>query len=173
MYLEEANRYFYWLCHFVGVNRSYRRLFEQLHDTVFTYLIAMDSKRAEDGIALRNRYERETGIPSKMFINDYGNRPCSVLEMMVALCLRCEETIMDDMGAGYLFFEMIDNLGLRGMTDSNYDYDYVSFILDRFLYRQYDPDGKGGLFILRNHPEVDARSMEIWMQMNWYLSDYD
>ena len=77
------------------------------------------------------------------------------------------------MGAGYLFFEMIDNLGLRGMTDSNYDYDYVSFILDRFLYRQYDPDGKGGLFILRNHPEVDARSMEIWMQMNWYLSDYD
>jgi hypothetical protein len=133
----------------------------------------MDSKRAEDGIALRNRYERETGIPSKMFINDYGNRPCSVLEMMVALCLRCEETIMDDMGAGYLFFEMIDNLGLRNMTDSNYDYDYVSFILDRFLYRQYDPDGKGGLFILRNHPEVDARSMEIWMQMNWYLSDYD
>ena len=135
----------------------------------------MDGNRAEDGIAMRSRFERDIDITPGSFTSWYGNRPCSVLEMMVALAVRCEESIMGDdtygNRTGYWFYSMIDNLGLSNMTDANYDMDRVTDILNRFLYRQYDEDGSGGLFRISN-PNVDARSMEIWMQLNWYLNDY-
>ena len=38
------------------------------------------------------------------------------------------------------------------------------------LYTSYAPDGKGGLFTIRN-PRFDMRSMEIWYQMNCYLNE--
>lgn len=172
---EFIDQYFNWLCHFIGGCGRYEKLYRQMHDTAFVYLIAMDSNRAEDGISLRTRYEFEMGMPSGSFISAYGNRPCSIFEMMVALSIRCENDIMSDdfyNDRTYYWFEkMVKNLGLADMTDSNYDYDKVSFILDRFLYRQYAPNGEGGLFII-NKPGIDVRSMEIWIQMNWYLNDY-
>lgn len=167
--------YFYWLCDFVGGCGNYTKLFKHLHSTEFIYLISMDGNRAEDGIALRSRFESDANLPPNSFISWYGNRPCSVLEMMVALSVRCEECIMGDDAygdrTGYWFYSMVDNLGLSNMTDANYNMDRVTDILNRFLYRQYDENGSGGLFILSN-PNVDARSMEIWMQLNWYLNDY-
>ena len=173
--MYDASQYFYWLCDFVGGCGNYTKLLMHLHNTDFIYLISMDGNRAEDGIRLRNRYEEEMNFPEKSFTTWYGNRPCSVLEMMIALAVRCEESIMGNSAYGdrtrYWFYSMIDNLGLRNMTDANYDMYLVVDVLNRFLYRQYNEDGSGGLFILSN-PHIDARSMEIWMQLNWYLNDY-
>lgn len=99
-------------------------------------------------------------------------RTCSVLEMMVALAIRCEESIMDDpnMGdrTGQWFWGMVVNLGLGSMTDAFYDEQVVDDILARFLNRKYEPDGKGGLFTVR-HCEQDLRKVEIWHQLCWYL----
>lgn len=132
--------------------------------------MSLDGNRAEDGLSLRARYEDETGYSSMM-----QNRPCSVLEMMVALAVRCEEDIMTDDVYGdrtpYWFDSMIFSLGLSGMTDPHYDEEYVADILYKFLYRQYGSNGRGGLFTI-NNPNIDVRSMEIWMQLNWYLNSY-
>lgn len=71
----------------------------------------------------------------------------------------------------YWFDSMIFSLGLADMTDPYYDAEKVDDILYRFLYRQYNQNGQGGLFTI-NNPNIDARSMEIWMQLNWYLNSY-
>ena len=69
---------------------------------------------------------------------------------------------------GQWFWGMIVNLGLGAMTDNRYDEKRVDDILDRFLSRTYDPDGRGGLFTVRNC-DVDMRKVEIWKQLLLYL----
>jgi hypothetical protein len=91
--------------------------------------------------------------------------------MMVALASECEET-MDDPNVGdrtgQWFWGMIVNLGLGSMADYNFDYDYVDGVIQRFLNREYEPNGRGGLFTIRNCTE-DLRTVEIWSQLCWYL----
>jgi hypothetical protein len=55
------------------------------------------------------------------------------------------------------------------MTDGHYDEIYVTEVIDRFINRKYEPNGKGGLFTIRNVKE-DLRDVEIWYQMCWYLN---
>lgn len=169
--------YFEWLLQIVCENRfaeshSYRRLLTELHDTEFTYLIPKDANREDDGIELRWRYASE--FEDREYVMDCLYRPCSVLEMMIALAIRCEEDIMDDPGigdrTGQWFWKMITNLGLGAMTDRRYDQDYVDSVIDRFLKREYDPDGRGGLFTVTDC-EYDLRDVEIWTQLLWFLDN--
>lgn len=69
---------------------------------------------------------------------------------------------------GQWFWGMIKNLGLGSMTDARFDEEYVESVIERFLNREYEPDGRGGLFRIRNCTE-DLRNVEIWYQMCWYL----
>ena len=93
--------------------------------------------------------------------------------MMTALAIRCEENIMDDTRYGdrttQWFWGMINNLGLGSMWGDNYDKVYVDQVLQTFLNRDYAPNGKGGLFTIRNC-DRDLRDVEIWYQLNWYLN---
>ena len=174
MYRNEINNeYFAWLYELVCgdmevIQLSYTKLMTHLHNTEFVYLIPKDYNRADDGIELRRRFEMIHGR------SPHFRGPCTVLEMMVALAIRCEETIMDDPRMGdrtkQWFWEMIANLGLNGMTDSRYDQDYVSDVITRFLERDYEPDGTGGLFTVRNS-KYDLRDVEIWFQLCWYLDN--
>ena len=95
---------------------SYRKLLRELHRIEFTYSIPMDGNRAEDGVDLRYRFGYENGYSSSMISVYLDNRMCSVLEMMIALAIRCEEHIMDDPDignrTGQWFWNMIVNLGL-------------------------------------------------------------
>jgi len=176
--IELMNQYFDWMYQLVAndryLNKSYRKLFAKLHNTEFVYLIPMDGNRAEDGIDLRYRFGREHSydISSiESFITDY---PCSVLEMMVALSIRCEEHIMydPDVGdrTGTWFWGMVESLGLVDMDDANFDRDFVDNVLTRFLERDYDCNGRGGLFTVKNR-RCDMRSVEIWYQLCWYLDE--
>ena len=92
--------------------------------------------------------------------------------MMTALAVRCEEHIMTDPDVGnrtgQWFWQMITNLGLVDMTDSKFDRKYVDLVIQRFLDRTYEPDGKGGLFTIEHCP-YDLRTVEIWYQLCWYL----
>ena len=171
---ELKKEYFEWLYYLVCDKRfseqnSYRKLFEHLHNTEFVYFISMDDNRAKGGIDLRYRFGCSIGYKD---ISEYLDGPCSVLEMMIALAIRCEEQIMDDPAygdrTGQWFWGMIVNLGLGAMTDNRYDEKRVDDILDRFLSRTYEPDGKGGLFTVRNC-DVDMRKVEIWKQLLLYL----
>ena len=109
---------------------------KELHRIEFTYSIPMDGNRAEDGVDLRYRFGYENGYSSSMISTYLDNRMCSVLEMMIALAIRCEEHIMDDPDVGnrtgQWFWNMIVNLGLGSMNDSKFDRDYVEDIVQRF-----------------------------------------
>lgn len=166
--------YFNWLCELIDSRRfsrqvAYDKLLEHLHNIEFTWYISRDDNRADDGIQLRRRYAL---YKEDMSLVRYLQGPCSVLEMMVALAIRCEETIMDDtqMGdrTGQWFWGMINNLGLSPMKDSKFDREFVDDVIARFLNREYEPDGRGGLFTVRDYPR-DMRKVEIWCQLSWYL----
>ena len=58
------------------------------------------------------------------------------------------------------------------MTDDRYDEGYALEKIYIFLNREYEPNGKGGLFFIRNCKE-DLRNVEIWAQLCWYLDTID
>ena len=168
------NEYFNWMADIICGDRfakdiSYKKLLMHLHNTRFRYSIKRDSNRADDGVSLRYRFALSTGYDD---IHYYITEPCSVLEMMLALAIRCEENIMDDTAfgdrTGQWFWGMITNLGLGSMMDDQFDKLYVEEVIDRFLDREYEPNGKGGLFTIRNC-DCDLRDVEIWFQLCYYL----
>lgn len=172
-----CNRYFEWLISKVSgawCNGavSFNKLFCQLHEIPFRYIILRDENRAKDGVELRYRFVYENNYPAEVEYELDG--PCSVLEMMVALAIRCEESIMDEPLIGdrtpQWFRNMLVNLGLGSMTDDRFNRVYVDMVIDRFLDRQYDPDGQGGLFTVR-HCDCDLRDVEIAYQLYWYLDE--
>lgn len=170
-----SDEYFEWLFNLVCEQRYfkpiYRKLLMRLHETEFTYSILRDRNRAEDGENLRYRFALAKGYDVPTTLTDLGG-PCSVLEMMAALAIRCEEQIADDPQygnrTGQWFWKMIVNLGLGPMTNDMYDRSQVDAILMTFLERRYKPDGEGGLFWIRDC-DVDLRKVEIWHQLCWYL----
>lgn len=176
---EMNERYFRWMTHLVcdngyGGRLSWRKLFCLLHETEFIYIMDMDSNRADDGTDLRYRFAYEFGL-SKQEVTDYlDDRPCSVFEMMVALACRCEEQIMDNPEygnrTGKWFFTMLKSLGLSHMSDRYFVRRDAQDILARFMRREHDESGLGGLFAVRN-PKEDMRDIEIWYQMMSYLEE--
>lgn len=171
--------YFKWLCGIVYDNRmskglSYLKLLKHLHNRPFIYIMEMDENRYSDGEDLRDRFAYECGLDTRTVYDTIGDHSCSILEMMVALSLRCEEQIMDNAVYGdrtsQWFWNMIESLGLSSMTNTRYDKAYVDSVLDRFINREYKRNGEGGLFTIER-PTKDLREIEIWYQLHMYLED--
>lgn len=166
--------YFKWLCDFIEHTGEYHKLLKILDDTAFEYSIPMDANRADDGINLRYRFGDEQGYSETQIASYLDLRPCSVLEMMVALTVRCEKNIMDnpDIGdrTGFWFWNMISNLHLDHYKDKYFREDEVDDIIHRFLNRDYKRNGDGGLFTVEKR-RCDMRNVEIWYQMCWYLTE--
>lgn len=175
--LEVELRYADWLISLAlsWVGEQYHCLIREMHRTPFVALIDLDENRMEDGKELRFRFAEDSASYTYQDIYDcMGDTRCSILELIVALIIRCEESIMWDPEAGsqasVWFRDMLECLGLLDMTDTNFNLLYVEYVLDRFIGRNYFPDGKGGLFWLPKR-NVDLRNVEIWSQMMWYLDD--
>lgn len=169
------DEYFNWLFDIAcgerfSKNISYFKLLNCLHSITFKVVIKNDVNRAKDGADLRRRYFLIMKCDSNM-----GARPCTVLEMMVALAIRCEESIMDNPAfgdrTGQWFWTMVHTLGLSDMTDDRFDEKLVREKIDTFLNRKYEPNGRGGLFEIK-HCRRDLRKVEIWYQLNWYLDQF-
>lgn len=171
--------YFAWLYDVACGNRyaeeiSFRKLLSYLHNVDFTWVIPLDENRAEDGMSLRYRFARlQPHEDLVCSVADMLIGPCSILEMMVALAIRCEEDIMDDTAYGdrtrQWFWNMIVSLGLGSMTDDRFDKKAADTIIRRFLRREYEPNGQGGLFTIRRCVD-DLRNVEIYTQLCWYLN---
>ena len=172
---DELNKaYFEWMYSLVCDDEpSYRELFHFLHGVDFTYTIDMDGNRFDDGVNLRYRFADESGYNGRMGAKYLDSRPCSVLEMLLALAIRLEEHIMSDPEQGdrtrIWFWTMLSNLELDDMIDSRFDANHVENAIQKLLNREYGRDGKGGLFRIK-HCKYDLRNVEIWYQANWYLN---
>lgn len=175
------NEYFDWLYDYVTKGKahkdvSYRKLFMFLHEVEFTFIILRDKNRASDGVNLRYKFATSRYHDNDVeYVLDILDGPCSVLEMMVALANRCEESIMTDTRYGnrtmQWFWSMLKNMGLSMMTDDRFDRKRCEKIVSTFLNREYSYDGKGGLFYIPECTE-DLRTLEIWTQLCWYLDGF-
>lgn len=165
--LEE--RYFNWLCAKIIrpelPHQTYYELFRVLHGTEFVWLVIGDDNRAADGVELRYRFLVESGADPE---HAWSNVLCSIFEMLIAFSYDAE--FQTEVSYRDWFWELIDNLGLTPFDDDHMDYESVSDILYRFVWRLYDADGVGGLFPLK-HPEKDQRKVELWYQFFPYLEE--
>lgn len=176
---QVADRYFKWLSNLVyseiGDPRySFSKLLRMLHNIEFQWdsRFPRDENRYEDGIEMRYRFADTCEGEDVNYIADCLENPCSMLEMMAALAVRCEETIMDDPAIGdrtkQWFWRMVNSLGLSDMFNENFDLVKVEQVIERFLDRDYEPNGRGGLFTIENTRD-DLRKVEIFCQLTWYL----
>lgn len=155
-----------------GGDMAYTRLLTELHRIPFRYSIPMDGNREADGINLRYRFGYECGYEDYIIAEYLDTAPCSVLEMMAALSIRCEEIMerADNQNlTGEWFRSMLVSLGLNGMNNARFDISTVQEIVSRFLDRGYSRNGKGGLFTVAR--KCDMRSVEIWYQMQYWLDE--
>lgn len=177
---ELNNEYFEWLYNTVcdidlySKKRTYRKLLMHLHSVDFDYIMPMDGNRAENGTDLRYRFGYEHEYEGPMIASYLDDRPCSVLEMMVALALHCEEHIMYDPDegnrTGRWFWDMVASLGLTRMNDLYFDRNYTDEVIERFLRRNFKRNGEGGLFTVQN-VKYDMRTREIWYQLCDYVNE--
>lgn len=145
------------------------KLFDKLDSVVFVSDNQDDDNRISDALELRERfiYENEFSPWDSLERGD-----ATVLEVMVALAIRIEESIMTDPNygdrTGQWFWNMIVSLGLGGLHNRFYDEQYVDNILNRWMNHEYEPNGKGSLFTV--YSRNDMRSLSIWEEMNEYLT---
>ena len=153
---------------------SYRKLFGYLYSREFYSDVENDENRAEDGLDLRMRFAEDSNYTYRD-IYIYLDEPCSVLEMMLGLALRCEEHIMGDpeIGdrTGLWMHAMLESLHLADQTDDVYDEEKAVNAIDILLSHGYKRNGDGGLFTITKRRE-DMRKTEIWCQMCWYLVEF-
>lgn len=164
------DQYLTWLYDQVGDvkdrsrSRTYWNLFRQLYSIEFFWLVPNDDNRAEDGRALREEWANEYRLNLDPA---WRSRGCSFLEMLIALSRRT--AFESDGRTETWFWHLIDNLGLSDCTDRySYDQTEVDARIHAVIYREYDRNGRGGLFPMRRAFK-DQRHVEIWYQMNAYL----
>lgn len=159
-----------WLLDQVGFsNESYDLLMDELHNSPFIFLISRDANRAEDGVYLRGDFAEERGCHP----NFAGDTECSVLEMLVALAKRIDSEYIGDPSDEHpeiIFWEMLSNLGLDKCSNRRFRRNHVQNILTIWLRRDFERNGDGSIFPIR-HPNRDQTEIEIWSQMNEYLTE--
>lgn len=167
--------YYQWLksqVEFLDFPETYDRLFMALNKKIFSYKHPMDKNRASEALELRDEYRKEVGkrAPSPNIA------PPSVLELLVSIAKRMNYICasFDEDRTKELFWRLLANLDLSRMSDPYYEQfggdSRVDIILNTFLERTYEADGRGGLFPMAK-PRQNQREVELWYQMNQYLSD--
>ena len=159
-----------WRCRLEN-ERGMECLFSILHNIMFRSVLERDRNREDDGLFLRERFQFP--VKYERFIHDFVVKECSVMEVLVALAIRADNEIVGDPAEGHpekFFMEMIKNLGLYRLVKRRYDERDVNKIIQRWLSRRFESDGRGSPFPVR-YDYRDQRGLEIWDQMNSYISE--
>lgn len=177
--MDEFDEYFIWLMDLVNTNvDAYSELLYFLHDTDFVWCLDRDDGRAADGLKLRDEYrDAMAGMGFDASWVVLMDKPCSVLEMLIGLSRRMDDMLIEDYMAPRVpiwFWKMIKNLGLAKYTNgilmnaSDDDYYDIQEILNRWMNRDFEPDGTGSIFPLEN-AYTDQRERTIMYQLNAYV----
>lgn len=153
---------------------SYRMLLGVLDGVEFRDTRGIDGNRIQDAQELR------ADLIANMALDHTAVRPfmnVSLLEVMIAIAERLGQ-ITGDEDTAFWFWEMVSNLVLDGIDDTEFWSDpesYEAEILDRaddVIDINYDRDGLGGLFLLREGvAPQDMRDTELWYQMQYYANE--
>lgn len=169
--IGDERRYFEYLIGYVYNDNSrisYLKLLRFLYDKNFVWTVHMDRNRAADGLSLRARFFDDDKIKAM-------SKPCSVLEMMIALADRMENHILGDPRegdrTGQWFWEMVTSMGLSSMNDSKFNEEYAESQVNKMIKREYNIHGEGGLFTVAK-PDKDMKTTEIWYQMQWWVREH-
>lgn len=155
--------------------KKYRKIFEVLHDIDYIYVMERDKNRLSDGLGLRRDFENAIHDRYPHLVDEFHNRRCSVMEMLVALAIRVDTSILCDPMSGeetpYKFFmEMIENLRLDQFKGMHFDAHGVRLIISLWMRRNFKPNGEGSPFPVKND-DRDQRKLETWDQVNSYISE--
>lgn len=165
----EGEAYFKWLLNKVNAD-DVILVCRYLHMRDFYWTVPFDSNREYAGKNLRVDWECRDE-----YFKDYSKidaGPASCFEVLIGISIAMENQLWDpidnpEYNASTFFHEMISNLGLDDIRDH---YNIMAAIVDKWLDRAYEPNGKGGIFPLDN-PFGDQREIEIWDQMNQYINE--
>lgn len=177
---RQEERYFDVLYDIVAADReeitdmSYRMLLGILDGVEFKDTRGIDGNRIHDAQELRADLIADMGLDHTV-VRPFTN--VSLLEVMIAIAERLGQ-ITGDEDTAFWFWEMVSNLVLDGIDDTEFlsdPEDYEAEILDRaddVIDINYDRDGLGGLFILREGvAPQDMRDTELWYQMQYYANE--
>ena len=177
-YRSNRDAYYEWLCDIINLQYdTYDILICELYNIPFRWVIDLDANRAEDGVILRGYFHNPDGTTA---LDTFANKPCSVLEMLIALAQKMDYILADD-GRGdrtrIWFWEMITNLGLDKYYDAEFKEPFgndmgrikeIHNICDKWMYRDFTYRGFGSPFPLIS-PYRDQREQQIIDQMNDYI----
>lgn len=173
--INRYSPYFDWLVSLTGeLGSQYQSLLSIAHTIFFYEIIPNDENRVQDGLDLRAEYTRISGKTTNF------PQECTFLEMLIGVARRMDYLAKNENDVRIdntrtWFWALISNLDLVGCTDDILDRDFAlsrnvmrsfSNVVDRY----YHSSGKGGLFPLQNSKK-DQRDVEIWGQMNYWLSE--
>lgn len=164
------DRYLEWLYGLVGSVRNKNpassrwHLLREMYRKPFLWFVANDDNRIADALEVRLEFAASHRVE-----DDWLDLPCSFLEMLIALSRRMEfETTQP---ALEWFWHLLENIELHDYTDDVHHSRAIHEInqaLDCVIFRNYHPNGRGGLFPLSRAHE-DQRRIELWYQMSAYL----
>lgn len=147
--------------------QTFWKLCRALFTTEFIWFVPNDDARIEDGRELRFEFLQDAEIPD--VDADWIDQGVSYMEMLIAFSRRA--AYQDEKNPPAWFWLMIRNIGLYECNDS-YEDDFINPIVEevtnQITFRQYDMDGRGGLFPLK-HPAEDQTKVELWYQMCAYI----
>lgn len=170
------DEYFAWLYSLVNdgeEHKDYWRLLNRLHKKEFVWFVLNDDNRVADGLALRDEFAEDYNLKKEDCLQVLDG-PCSVLEMLIALSLRCAKDIYDDENGSDIFWEMIGNLGFlkKEFQDGYFGPEQMiktDNIIGKLVTRSYCKDGSGGGLFPLLYPKKDQRRVEIWYQTQSYF----
>lgn len=157
-----ATRYFKWLIGKSGISSRYSVLLRYLYEKEYTWSVPMDANRAEDGKNLRLSFMAET--KERLDVSELA-RPCSVLEMMVALATRIEIDILGvpgDIHPEKWIMDMIANASLSDMVNEGFDFRYVDGCLRK---------GCSVMFPSKLNNGRNSNNVQLWNLMSEHLNE--
>lgn len=156
------DEYFEWLIDRVGYSKKgYNQLLYFLYTVPFRYKLNRDANRVDDAKELFNEYD------------DNERDFVSVLEVLISLSIRIDDELIGDPSnpnPSMIFWEMCCNLGLDEYDDKHFNIIEVQHILDIWMDRKFNSDGSHSIFPILD-PRKDQRKIDIWSQLQEYLSE--
>lgn len=179
--MDYSGAYFCWLCgkiDFGNKVHEYWQLLGILFYTKYIPILEMDQNRESDGLDYRWIFCSEYDVNLEELNSQLGAN-CRVLEMMIAMAELISNDELGDRTKGDRtpdwFWRMVKNLGLNPFRDVDGSIDLetrscITYILHKWIYREFDYNGVGSPFPLKN-PPGDERDVELLYQMRAYVQE--